>query len=345
MTALVTTAPRSMQLQQRPETETEPGPGQLRIRPRFAGICGTDLHIFQGHHPNAKMPLVQGHEFIAVVEAVGPQVEGGFKPGDRIVVEPLVSCLRCEACRRGFAHVCRRLQVLGVHRDGAFGSAMLVDAAKAIAVPDGLSDRIAALTEPFAVALHDCRRAGLLPAERALVIGGGPIGLAIGIVAAFCGARVRVCEPRPARLALARSLGLEVIDAADDPAAQCDRITGGEGFDVVFEVSGAPGGVELAAKSARARGRVCQVGLFAAPAPTDHNAVVFKELSWIGSRVYSFDDFRDTVDLLERIAADARFDPALLITDTCTLEQVPRAIGRMIDGEVDGKVMVELGAG
>ncbi len=343
MTALVTTAPRTMQLQHR--EAPEPGAGQVRVRPRLAGICGTDLHIYQGHHPNAVLPVVQGHEFVGVVDAIGPQVEGSIQVGQRVVVEPLVSCGRCEACRRGFVHVCRRLNVLGVHRDGAFATAMVVDAAKVIAVPDRLDDRVAVLTEPFAVALHDCRRAGLVPAERVLVIGAGPIGLAIAMVARASSASVTICEVQPPRLELADSLGLDVIDARHEPATAFARWTDGEGFDVVFEVSGTAGGVRLATDAACARGRVAQVGLFTEPAPVDLNTVVFKELTWLGSRVYSFDDFRDMVGLLDRLTAEGGCDPAGMVSETCTLAEVSPTIDGMIRGEVAGKALVALDDG
>lgn len=341
MKAAVTTRWEQIELQDLPTPQ--PRPGQLRLRPRLAGICGSDVHIFQGHHPTAKAPVVQGHEVVAVVDAIGPDTPTTLQTGDRVVVEPLISCGLCEACRRGHMHVCRKLGLLGIHTNGAFAQYMLADARKAVRVPDGLDDHLAVLAEPFAVGVHVCARAQVAAGERALIIGAGPIGLIIAIVASFSGARVSLSEVNPDRIERARAMGFTVIDATADAAAQADAITETDGFDVVFEVSGSQPGVLLAAQVTRVRGRIVQVGFFGTTPPqVDLMKLIFKELSIVGSRVYTYEDFTRTVAVLAAIAKEGRFPLRDLITDRTNLAGVQAGIEQMIRGKAAGKLIVEI---
>jgi len=340
MKAAVTTQWKKIEIQNLPVPQ--PAAGQCLVRPLYTGICGSDVHIYLGHHPTAKAPIVQGHEFVGIVEAIGPGPEPGFAVGDRVVAEPLISCGRCEACRVGHWHVCRSLRLLGIHANGAFAERVCVDCRKVVRVPDGLSDRLAALGEPFAVGTHGCRRADLHVGDTVLVIGAGPIGLILGMGAKTAGADVTFCEIQSERIEQAQAMGFPVIDGGQDPVAAAAEATGGEGFDVVLEASGSQPGVLLAAELCRIRGRIVQVGFFGRRPEADLMRVIFKELTVIGSRVYSFDDFRRTLPLLDRIARQGAFDIERLICDTCSLEALEASIGRMIRGEARGKFLVEL---
>lgn len=319
-----------------------PGPGQVRIRTLLAGICGSDLHIFQGHHPTAVSPVVQGHEFVGIIDALGPDVpdQGETAIGTRVVVEPLISCGQCEACRRGLAHVCRKLKLLGIHENGAFGEYFLAPAAKVIAVPDNLPDALAALAEPFAVGMHVNRRGNVQTGDRVLVIGAGPIGLIVAMVARSAGADVAISEINQARLEQARSFAFDTINAAGDAPAQAAELTDGDGFDVVFEVSGSEPGVALAIEAARIHGTLVQVGFFGTMPQADLFKLTLKELALVGSRVYTQEDFRRTVRLLDRIAREKRFDLNQLISDQTGLTNLESAIRRMLAGEVSGKILI-----
>ncbi len=339
MTAAVTDRWNNITLQSLPIPQ--PGPGQVRIRTILAGICGSDLHIFQGHHPTAQAPIIQGHEFVGVLDAIGPDTSVDAHVGDRIVVEPLISCGTCEACRRGQVHVCRKLKLLGIHENGAFGQYFLAPAQKVIAVPAGLDDRIAVLTEPFAVGVHVCQRAQLEPGARALVVGAGPIGLIIAIVAQACGGEVVISEINEQRIALAESFGFATINANQDPMSQANSLTANDGFDVTFEVSGTAPGLELAINATRVRGTIVQVGFFGKPPQADLLKLIFKELSLVGSRVYTNEDFRRTVRLLDRIASEGRIDLSRLIDDQTDLAGIVPAIQRMLAGQATGKIVVQ----
>ncbi len=339
MQAAVTTQWKKLEVQTTPIPQ--PGAGQVRIRTLLAGICGSDVHIFEGHHPTAVSPVVQGHEFVGVIDAVGPDVADTVRIGQRVVVEPLMSCGVCEACRRGHVHVCRKLNLLGIHANGAFAEYFLAPARKVIAVPQGLSDRLAVLTEPFAVGVHVCGRAGLVPGMRALVVGAGPIGLIVGMVAQSAGASVVISEINTARIQQAASFGFGTIDANADAMKQALAQTDGDGFDVVFEVSGAGPGLGLAIEAARVRGTIVQVGFFSKPPQADLLKLILKELTLVGSRVYSNEDFRRTVRLLERLANEGRFDLERLISEQIGLAGIADAIVRMMAGTVTGKVIVD----
>lgn len=342
MRAAVTEAWRHLRVREVPVPE--PGPGQVRIRTRLAGICGSDIHIFQGHHPTAQAPIVQGHEFVGELDRAGPDTAVDAAPGQRVVVEPLLSCGACEACRRGYVHVCRQLRLLGIHEDGAFAQYLLAPAAKVIAVPDALPDRLAVLAEPFAVGVHVCQRAMLEPGARVLVIGAGPIGLIVAIVAACCGTRVAVSEVSPRRLALAASLGFETVDGNGDALGRVRALTGGDGFDVCIEVAGVEPALQLAIEAARVRGAIVQVGFHTRPPAADLFKLCLRELSLVGSRVYTNEDFRRSLRLLDQLARDGRFPLASLISEQVGLSGIEAAIARMMVGEVTGKILVDPGA-
>lgn len=339
MQAAITKAWGQMVLEEIPKPE--PGRGQVRVRTLLAGICGSDVHIFQGHHPTACSPIVQGHEFVGEVDAVGPDVDDHIQVGQRIVVEPLISCGTCEACRRGHVHVCRKLKLLGIHENGAFAQYFTAPAAKVIPVPDQLDNRLAVLAEPFAVGVHVCSRASLPTAGRALVIGAGPIGLIVAIVARASGAQVTISEVSDDRLALAASFGFDTVDAKTDPAQQADVATQGDGFDATFEVSGVEAGLALAIEATRVRGTIVQVGFHSKPPAAAVFQLTIKELSLVGSRVYTQEDFRRTLRLLTMLAAEEGAGLGRLICEQTNLAGIESAIQRMIQGAVPGKVIVD----
>ncbi len=339
MPAAMTTAWNQMQVTQLPVPV--PGPGQVRIATRLAGICGSDLHIFQGHHPTAKAPIVQGHEFVGIIDAIGPDTLVNASVGQRVVVEPLISCGRCEACRRGLVHVCRQLKLLGIHENGAFAKYFIAPAAKVIAVPEGLADEVAVLAEPFAVGVHVCQRAKLPPGGRSLVIGAGPIGLIVAMVAQTCGQQVTLCEISEARLQQARSLGFAVIDGRNEAPAAAKTMTEGDGYDTVFEVSGSAPGLSLAIEAARVQGTLVQVGFFGKPPVAELFKLTLKELTLVGSRVYEQEDFRRAVRMLAMLDQSKRFPLEQLISETIGLGGIADAIARSLAGAVSGKVLVK----
>src|SRR4051794_13918486 len=245
-----------------------PGPGEVRLDVAYVGICGTDLHIRHGAMDRrVAIPAVIGHEMAGRVAALGPGVEG-WRVGDPVTVMPLRWCGACAACRAGHQHVCQHLVFVGIDSPGAMQQSWTAPPDLLVRLPDDLRFDHAALTEPVAVAVHDVRRAGLKAGETAIVVGGGPIGLLIALVATAEGADVLVSEPSAHRRAVAEQLGL----AAIEPAGVGERVqawTESAGVRVAFEVSGANAGLATATAALAVRGRLVVVAIHNDPKPVD----------------------------------------------------------------------------
>jgi len=257
-----------------------------------------------------------------------------------VTVEPLISCGHCDACRRGYGHVCRSLKLLGIHENGGYAEYTKASVAKLVHVPDLLSDELAALSEPFAVGCHVVARSELRPGDTALVIGAGPIGIIVALSAQHAGAgRVVITDLNPCRLALAESLGIEPLRPSDgDALAEILRVSDGNGFDVVYEASASRGGILMSTQAARIHGTIVPLSLAGTPTEFGVGSVSFKELRLIGSRVYTMEHFRLGVAMLAEIAAARDLRP--LVSDILPLGEAQRAIDMMMHGENNGKILI-----
>ncbi|HZR95507.1 MAG TPA: zinc-binding dehydrogenase [Gaiellaceae bacterium] len=311
-----------------------PGAGEVRLDVAYCGVCGTDLHIAHGAMDHrVRAPQVIGHEMSGTVAAIGQGVEG-FDVGDAVVVRPLDATGEV-AADRGHSHISRNLKFLGIDTPGAFQSSWTVPAFTLHRLPAGIDLRLAALTEPLAVACHDVRRADLAAGETAVVLGGGPIGLLIALVARHAGAAVVLTELSPARLELARSLGLDAVDpSSGDVPAHVRRLTDDAGADVVFEVSGSAAAVESMTELAALRGRIVVVAIHPEPRPVKLFDFFWKELELRGARVYEPEDYERAIELL----AGGELPLERLITRVEPLERLPdvfRDVGDSVKVLVD----------
>ncbi|MFN8525382.1 MAG: alcohol dehydrogenase catalytic domain-containing protein [Chloroflexota bacterium] len=305
------------------------------IRPKYVGICGTDLHVWAGEMKAARVPNTLGHEIVGEVVA---DASGRLAPGTRVAVEPLLSCGTCRACREGARHVCRALRVMGVHADGGAAELMLAPTHLLHPLPDEIDWRAAACTEPTAVAVHMTRRAGVQMGDVVLVLGGGPIGYLLAFAARAAGAaRVIVSEVSADRAARCREAGLEVV-APDAAQPAILEATDGEGADVVFEATGHPAAVLAATAAARVHGTILIGGIAGAPPPVDLPAVIFRELTLIGSRVYESRDVRTAIDLIRRGAVNTES----LVTRIVPLaDAVSGGFELLRDSRTEMKVLLE----
>jgi len=315
-----------------------PKSDEIQLKVSHVGICGTDLHIYHGHmDKRITFPHIMGHEMSGVVHSVGESVTG-LSEGDRVTVMPLGSCMDCPACRAGHAHICHRLKFFGIDTPGAFQSYWTVPAKNVFRLPDHLTMELGAMVEPLAVAFHDVRLSGISAGDYVVVIGGGPIGTMIALVAKDLGARVLVLEIKPFRLELLRELGIEAIHPQErDVVEYVNRNTDGAGADTVFEVSSSREGAELMTRLPRTRGRIVVVGIFSEPAKVDLHRFFWRELQMIGARVYEPEDFKKAIDL----AASGRIPLDRLITDVYPLEQLNKALECVGNGGRAMKVLVE----
>jgi 2-desacetyl-2-hydroxyethyl bacteriochlorophyllide A dehydrogenase len=315
----------------------DPKAGEVQVRVAYVGLCGTDLHIYHGHmDKRVTRPLTFGHEMSGTVEAVGKGVDG-WAPGDAVTVMPLKWDGTCAACHAGHHYICQHLTFIGIDSPGALQELWTVPESTLVRLPAGLDLRTAALAEPTAVAVHDVRRSGLQTGDKAVVLGGGPIGLLIACVARDAGAHVMVVELDSGRRALAASLGFATADPAGDVAAAVAEWTGGNGAEVVFEVSGAAPPVALATALAKVRGTIVVVAIHSAPREVNLQQVFWKELTIVGARVYQRSDFERAVDLLAREVIPA----GKIITRSVPLEDTADALSQLAKGEAM-KVLVDV---
>lgn len=340
MRAAVIDEKNSIHLQNLPIPEI--GEGEALIKLRYCGICGSDLHVLHGQHPTAKFPVVPGHEFVGeVVEAKGVGSEK-FQRGDLVVAQPFFSCGNCEPCAQGHDNVCRDLHFMGAHCNGAFADYVKVLTRKMYKIPKDMDLKLAALTEPIAVAVHDVRRSGLQVGQNALVIGGGPIGMLIAMVARHSGARqVVISEINEYRCKVARQLGFETVNPMDDDFdEQIQRLTEEKGFDICFEVSGSKPGIATAVKYATIGGMIMVIGMTKEPYPVDLSAVFSKELRMQGVRIHAQYNFIGAVELLKSGELNDEF--ATMISKVFSLDQIEEAFAfAQVPGDYF-KVLVEM---
>jgi 2-desacetyl-2-hydroxyethyl bacteriochlorophyllide A dehydrogenase len=301
-----------------PVEPAEPGPGEVLLAPAYVGICGTDLHIFHGDmDARVAVPAVLGHEMSGRVVRVGAGVEG-WRAGDAVTVMPLRWDGTCPACLNGHQHVCQHLDFIGIDSPGAMQQRWTVPADTLIRLPDSLPLDRAALVEPTAVAVHDVGRAGVRAGERVVVVGGGPVGSLIALVARAAGADVRVVELSAHRRKLAEESALATWDpAAENVTEAVQEWTRGAGADVAFEVSGAAAGVDTAVEVLGVRGRLCLVAIHPRPREINLHRFFWRELTLVGARLYDRSDFENAVALVAdgTIPADRLISTVVPLTD------------------------------
>jgi alcohol dehydrogenase/L-iditol 2-dehydrogenase len=257
--------------------EPVPGPGEVLVRVRGVGICGSDLALHAGRRQPPSFPWVVGHETFGEIAATGAGVERG-RAGQRVVVEPNIPCGTCPACRAGRTSACPHRKVLGFSVPGTLAEKIVVPAAFAWPVPADWADSDAVCAEPLTVAIAAIRRAmavkGPAGPERCLVIGAGSQGTLACIALAACGIAPAVLDPQPGRLALAAELGARAAEPGEG------------GFGLVFETSGAPEALAEATGRAARGGLVVLMGLNSEPIPVVTQRIVQRQLTLMGSLIY-----------------------------------------------------------
>ncbi|MCV0404117.1 MAG: L-threonine 3-dehydrogenase [Chloroflexi bacterium] len=339
MRALAKTAPGpGLELVERPVPV--PGRGEVLLRVDAASICGTDHHLFTWDDwaaENLAPPRILGHELAGTVVSTGPEVSR-VKEGDLVGVESHLVDWTCAQCRRGDEHLCRNLRVIGVHTDGGFAEHVVIPETNAIE-SNGLDPAVVALQEPMGNAVH---AAFVEPIEgrAVLVTGCGPIGLcAVGIAKAAGASLVVATDTEAYRLELARTMGADLALDASDPATE-ERIleaTGGDGVEVVLEMSGAPPALDQALRLTTRGGRVSLLGIFSEPVPIDLSERVIMQgirLHGIfGRRIY------DTWDRTQALLRSGDLDVQPIITHRLDLADWPQAFD-LIASRHAGKVVL-----
>ena len=299
--------------------EVLPEEAQVQVKVAYCGICGTDLHIYQGAMAQRlTLPQAIGHEISGTVAKIGSGVEG-LKEGDKVTVRPLDPCGDCPACKAGHSHICHNLKFMGIDTIGGFQEYWTVPAFTIHKLPDSINLETAALIEPLAVACHDVKMSRLKVGEDVVVIGGGPIGILVALVAKQVGANVIISEVNDYRLSIAQKLGFKTVNPVKDDAVKfIDVATSGKGAEVVFEVSGVQPGVDFMTQIAATRGRIVVVAIHAEKKAVDLFKLFWRELEVIGVRVYEPDDFDKAIDLI----ANNNIDLSEIITEVKNLDEI-----------------------
>jgi L-iditol 2-dehydrogenase len=289
-----------------------PGPGQVAIRVKAAGICGSDLHVRAWDIKIPMLPpVITGHEFSGVIDELGSGVEG-WQAGERVTAEPSYDvCGRCTWCRSGAYNLCPERKVLGYWVDGAFAEYTVVPAERLHRLPENIGFHEGALVEPLACCVHGVIELTDIGAgEFVVVTGPGAIGLLAMQLARICGARIVVVgtEADACRLDVARSLGAEhtIEVGSGRPEDLVMDLTDGVGADVVLECSGAPAAVDVGLDLVRKQGRYTQIGLFGRPVTIDFERIAYKELRVTGSFAQRWTAWKRALTLLEMDAIRLR---------------------------------------
>ncbi|MGH8269018.1 MAG: zinc-binding alcohol dehydrogenase family protein [Steroidobacteraceae bacterium] len=302
-----------------------PADGEVLIRIRRVGLCGTDYHIFSGEHPYLEYPRVMGHELSGVVEEI--PTGGSLKPGQVVTVNPYLACGRCIACRQGKPNCCASIKVLGVHADGGMCELLTVPEAAVIDASALTLDQ-AAMVEFLAIGAHAVSRAKLAADTRVLVVGAGPIGVAAALFARLGGSRVTIVDLRRSRLEYARSrLGLEpAVGSSEEVRAELAERTDGEMFDCVFDATGSVramcGGLDYVAHGGTYVLLSVVKEEIAFPDPEFHK----RETSLLASRNALTADFQRVVSSI----AAGMIPTEALLTHTIPALEAPRRIPELI---------------
>jgi threonine dehydrogenase-like Zn-dependent dehydrogenase len=337
MRAFFITAPNQSSVADIPVPK--PGPGEVLLRTRIVGMCGSDLNTFRGYNPMVSYPRIPGHEIAATIEELGSQVPSELRRGADVTVSPYTNCGQCASCRRGRVNACESNQTLGVQRDGAMTSYFVVPWRKLYRA-EGLSLRELSVVEPLSVGFHAAARGRITHSDTVLVFGCGTVGLGAISAAAFAGAEVIAVDLDDAKLALAQEAGAtHVIHSLRDSVTAVARdLTGGLGPDVVIEAIGNPAMFRLAIDVVAFTGRVIYVGYAKEEVSYQTKLFVQKELDILGSR-NALDEFPAVIAMLQQ----KRFPVEKIISMTTDLEGAGKALADWSENpQLFTKILVEL---
>jgi L-gulonate 5-dehydrogenase len=326
MRAAVTEGAGSMVLLEQPEPPA-PGPGEVMIRPEAVGICGSDYHFFAGEMSDAaggsQFPRVQGHELAGAITAVGPRCRAELGVGQRVAIWPLHPCGQCYPCGAGRPNACDNFMLTGIHLDGGLQELLLIGQDQVFPIDTG-DAATAAMAEPVSIAVRAVNRAAIQPGERAVVLGAGPIGQCISLVARERGAETLVIDLQESRLGLSREMGAQahLWRGADEAVEFARRWAGPAGPPAVFEATGAAAATAAMVSMVASAGRAVQVGMSNEAAAIRVGSLTEKELDLLGVSCCGAGEFADAVAVVER-NSDLL---AGLISHEFSLDQAPEAM-------------------
>ncbi len=279
--------------------------GQVRVRVRHVGLCGSDLNTFKGLNPLVQLPRIPGHEIGGEIMETGEGVSAAYVKGKRVIVLPYTNCGECSSCRKGRLNACRYNKTLGVQQNGGLADQIVLPAEKLI-LNETLAPRHLALVEPLSVGFHAVERGRVQAGDTVAVLGCGMIGMGVLIGALARGAKVIAIDPSAEKRELALQFGAtHALPGGEDVVAKVQELTNDDGVDVAFEAVGLPITFTQAVDLASFAGRVVYVGYSKAPVTYQTQFFNLKELDIMGSRNATLTDFEAVIAHLEKLGADA----------------------------------------
>lgn len=334
------------------------GKGQIKVKPAWCGICGSDLHEFLGGpsicptspHPitGETVPLTFGHEFSGTIEELGEGVSDKFKLGARVCVQPIIYCGDCGACKEGIPNCCYSNGFVGLSGwGGGLAEHLVVPEYCVMSIPDNVSLEVAALVEPLAVGWHAVKMSPFKPGDSVLILGGGPIGLSViqALKARGGDGKIIVSEVSSKRKEYAKEFGAtHILDPRnDDVVARCRELCDNQGVHCVFDAAGVQAGLDQAIHATRARGTIVNIAVWEKPVQIFPNDLVFKERKYLGVATYVLGDFQEVLDAI----SSGRIKPERMITKRINLDEVVEegfnALVRDKDNQV--KILVRAAGG
>jgi L-gulonate 5-dehydrogenase len=336
MKAAIQYAPFDVRMEEVPYPQLNPG--EVIVKIKAAGICGSDVHFFEGVHPYKMYPRIHGHELAGKIVQIADDVTTS-KVGDRVVIEPLLACGTCYPCRKGKYNCCVNLEVIGAHVDGGFAEYLAVPAKKVHPIPEGMPFDLAATCEPYTIGHHSTLRAGITRGETVLILGAGAIGLTAIDFAKIRGARVLVAEVSAFRQEMARKFGADVVI---DPSKQdllkvVLELTNGEGAAAVIEATGVTAVMESTENLVAAGGTIVIAGLTTDKVAFTGINFTKREMNILGTR-NSAGEFPAVIEAI----ASGKTHAHLLITKRFSFNEMVEALEYTTNNMAsEGKVIIE----
>lgn len=314
-----------------------PAAGEVRIKVAYCGICGSDVHIYHGNMDSrVTVPQTVGHEMSGTIDAIGEGVTG-FEIGDKVVVRPLDNRLEDES-DKGYSHIAKKLKFIGIDSEGALQQYWNIMSFTVHKLTPDTDLKLAALIEPLAVACHDVRRSGLKAGEVAVVLGGGPIGSLVAMVARTTGAKVIISEMNPTRIAMLEKMGFDVVNPAEKNLLEyVTEVSNGALADVVFEVAGVQATLNTMTEIAGLRARIVVVAIHAQPKPIDLKMMFWRELTVLGARVYEYEDYETAIALVAK--NELPLEP--LITNVMPLDKIQDLFEEIVNNPSGMKFLID----
>ncbi len=337
MKALIINEPGQIGVGSKPEPSARPGEVLLRVR--MIGLCGSDLNTFRGKNPMVSFPRIPGHEIAATIEAIEDS-SSGLQRGMNVTLSPYTSCGECASCLRGRYNACKSNQTLGVQRDGALTDFISVPASK-IFVADGLDLQELCIVEPLTVGFHAVARGRVTAKDSVAIFGCGGVGLGAIAASAFRGAKTIAIDVDDAKLRIAREAGAaHTINSRTEPLHdKLLELTSGLGPDVVIEAIGLPATFTAAVEEVAFTGRVVYIGYTKDLVTYETRLFVQKELDILGSRNALPEDFAEVIRMLQQ----HRFPVKSAITRVVPFDQAPTAFAQWSSDPASiGKIMIRV---